>query len=138
MNLRLALIALSVCVPAIGADYDLQFTPQSSKVNWTLGDVLHTVHGTFKLKRGDIRFDPDTGKASGDVIVDATSGNSGSSARDSRMHKNVLESGKFPEVLFSPDHVEGKVALAGASNVRLHGLFTIHGAAHEITVPVQE
>jgi polyisoprenoid-binding protein YceI len=102
-----------------------------------LGDVLHTVHGTFKLRRGDIVFDPETGKAGGEVLVDATSGESGSSARDGRMHKNVLESAKYPDVSFTPDRLEGKVDLSGTSNVKLHGTFTIHGAAHEIDVPVR-
>jgi polyisoprenoid-binding protein YceI len=123
--------------PARAAEYDLQLTPGGTQVNWTLGDVLHTVHGTFKLKRGDILFDPESGKASGEVVVDATSGNSGSAARDGRMHKNVLESAKFPEISFSPDHIDGKVELAGTSNVKLHGVFKIHGAAHEMTAQVQ-
>ncbi len=85
----------------------------------------------------EIHFDPESSKASGEVVVDATSGESGSGARDSRMHKNVLESQKYPEVSFAPDHVEGKVELAGTSSVNLHGIFKIHGAAHEITVPVE-
>ena len=71
------------------------------------------------------------------MVVDATSGESGNTQRDSRMHKTVLESAKFPEVSFAPDRVEGKLEAAGTSNVRLHGVFKIHGAAHEITVPVQ-
>jgi len=48
--------------------------PAATKIDFTLGATLHTVHGTFKLKSGEIRFDPATGKASGAVIVDATSG----------------------------------------------------------------
>jgi len=134
---KLTLIALSLALSATAAEYHLQLTPESTQVNWTLGDVLHTVHGTFKLKRGDIFFDAESGKASGEVVVDSTSGNSGSSARDGRMHKNVLESGKYPEISFSPDHVEGRIELAGTSNVKLHGSFKIHGAVHEITAVVQ-
>lgn len=122
---------------ATAADYHLELAPDNTKINWTLGDVLHTVHGTFKLKRGDIHFDPESGKASGEVVVDATSGESGNSARDSRMHKNVLESAKYPEVSFAPDRMEGKIEATGKSNVKLHGIFRIHGAAHELTVPVE-
>lgn len=136
-SLILIALALSVSYPLSAAEYHLHLSPESTQVNWTLGDVLHTVHGTFKLKRGEISFDTDNGKASGEVVVDATSGDSGSGARDGRMNKNVLESSKFPEVSFCPDHVEGKIGLTGASNVKLHGMFNIHGAAHEITVPVQ-
>jgi polyisoprenoid-binding protein YceI len=97
--------------------------------------VLHTVHGSFLLKRGDIRFDAATGKASGELVVDATSGASGSGARDRNMHKNVLESARYPEIVFRPDRVEGKVTLEGTSHVGLHGMFSIHGAEHEITLP---
>src|SRR5579862_6991307 len=134
---RLLILALSLAFPAAAAEYHLQLAPESTRVNWTLGDVLHTVHGTFKLRRGDIFFDPESGRANGEVVVDAASGNSGSVARDGRMHKNVLESARYPEIAFSPDHVEGKVELAGTSNVKVHGIFTIHGAAHEITADVQ-
>jgi polyisoprenoid-binding protein YceI len=131
------LLLLTLTFTATAGEYHLELTPQATKINWTLGDVLHTVHGTFKLKRGDIHFDTESGRASGEVVVDATSGESGSGARDSRMQKNVLESSKYPEVSFAPDRVEGKAELAGTSNVKLHGIFKIHGAAHEITVPVQ-
>ena len=60
-----------------------------------------------------------------------------SDARDSRMHKNILESGKYPEITFRPDRVEGAVATPGASEVKVHGLFGIHGAEHEITATAQ-
>jgi polyisoprenoid-binding protein YceI len=136
-SLTLITLALSLLSPLGAAEYHLHLAPESTQVNWTLGDLLHTVHGTFKLKRGEIVFDTDNGKASGEVVVDAASGQSGSSARDGRMHKNVLESAKYPDVSFSPDHVEGRVELAGTSNVKLHGIFRIHGAPHEITVPVE-
>jgi polyisoprenoid-binding protein YceI len=134
---KLLLITLSTVFCAGAAEYQLHLTPESTEVRWTLGDVLHTVHGTFKLRRGDIVFDAETGSARGEVVVDAASGASGSSARDARMHKQVLESAIYPDVSFAPDRLEGKVDLIGTSNVKLHGKFTIHGATHEITVPVQ-
>ena len=134
---KLILVAFCTALYVGAAEYQFHLTPETTEVHWTLGDVLHTVHGTFKLRRGDIVFDPDTGKASGQVLVDATSGESGSSARDGRMHKNVLESAKYPDVTFAPDHLEGRIDLNGTSNVKLHGTFTIHGGAHEITVPVK-
>ena len=98
---------------ATGQELSVHLDPASTKIEWTLGDVLHTVKGTFKLKRGDLTFDPSTGKAAGALVVDATSGESGSGARDGRMHRNVLESGKYPEITFVPDRVIGKVNLEG-------------------------
>lgn len=113
------------------------FDPARTAVDFTLGDVLHTVHGSFKLKSGTINFDPATGKANGSFVVDATSGDSGSGARDRRMHKNILESDRYPDIVFTPDRVEGKVEPGGSSQVQVHGLFRIHGADHEMTLPVQ-
>jgi len=133
----LLLAAATAASPLAGEEMALELNPAGTTVGFTLGDVLHTVRGNFKLKRGEIRFDPATGKASGAVVVDAASGESGSDARDSRMHKNILESVKYPEITFRPDRVEGTVAPAGASDVRVHGFFGIHGAEHEITIPVE-
>jgi polyisoprenoid-binding protein YceI len=115
----------------------LSLDPAQSKVHWTLGSTLHTVHGTFALKRGILRLDPATGKASGEIVADATSGESGNDSRDKKMHKEILESPRYSEVVFRPDRVEGKVAAVGASSVQIHGTFLLHGAEHELTVPVQ-
>ena len=127
---------LLLAMPALGAQYTLDLQPANTKVLFTLPDALHTVHGSFNLKGGNIDFDTETGKASGQVAVDVTSGNSGSDARDSRMHANVLESKKYPEAVFAPDRVEGTLSVPGSSSVKVHGTFTIHGAAHEMTMDV--
>ena len=105
MKAFIAFVALAL--PALAADYTLDLRPEATKVQFTLTDPLHTVHGSFNLKRGEIDFSTDTGKASGQVIVDVASGSSGSDARDSRMQANVLESKKYPEAVFTPDHVDG-------------------------------
>lgn len=131
----LAFVALAV--PAFAVNYSVDLRPEWTNVQFTLSDPLHTVHGSFDLKRGHIDFSPDTGKASGEVVVDVTSGNSGSDARDSRMHANVLESKKYPEAVFIPGRMEGTLAIPGSSAVKLYGTFTIHGAPHEIAMDVQ-
>jgi polyisoprenoid-binding protein YceI len=132
---RLACVTLLAASSIPAQDTILQVDPSKTKVEFTLADVLHTVHGSFLLKRGDLRFDATTGKASGELVVDAASGDSGSGARDRNMHKNVLESARYPEIVFRPDRVEGKVTPQGTSHVGLHGMFSIHGAEHEITLP---
>jgi len=114
----------------------LEFDPAQTKVEFTLADVLHTVQGTFKLKRGDIHIDAATGAVSGEIVVDATSGDSGSAARDRRMHANILESSRYPEIAFRPDRLDGAIPKQGAGSVKMHGMFRIHGAEHEITLPV--
>ena len=115
----------------------LNFDPAQTTVNFTLGDVLHTVHGSFRLKTGQVRFDPATNSISGELVVDAPSGNSGSTGRDRKMHKEILQSVRYPEVTFHPDRVDGKVLVPGRSAVQVHGMFGILGVEHEITIPAQ-
>jgi polyisoprenoid-binding protein YceI len=114
----------------------LALDPAQTKVHWTLGSALHTVHGTFALKSGTVRFDPETGKAGGEIIVLAVSGESGNSSRDQRMHKEILETAKFPEAVFRPEQIDGKVTQPGSSDVQLRGVISLHGSEHEITVRV--
>lgn len=127
---------LSFSFTAQAQQSTLEFDRASTKVEFTLGDVIHTVHGSFDLKHGAVRFNPETGEVSGEVILDATSGQTGNRTRDRKMHKEVLESNRYPEIIFRPDHFEGKAAVDGASTVQLHGIFSIHGGDHEMTVPV--
>jgi polyisoprenoid-binding protein YceI len=134
--MKVLIAFLAFALSALAADYTLDLRPEATKVQFTLTDPLHTVHGIFNLKHGQIDFNTDTGKASGQVVVDVASGNSGSDARDSRMQANVLESKKYPEAVFIPDRVEGVVAVPGASSVKVHGTFTVHGAPHEMTMEV--
>jgi len=115
----------------------LQCDPGQTTAKFVLGDVLHTVRGAFKVKRCDIHFDSSSGKLDGEMVFDATSGQSGNDGRDRKMHKEVLESARYPEIVFRPDRVSGTVGSAGVSSVQVHGMFGIHGAEHEITVPVE-
>ena len=69
--------------------------------------------------------------------MDAASGKSGNDSRDKKMHKEVLESGRYAEVVFRPDRVEGKITPQGTSTVQVHGILVVHGSEHELTVPVQ-
>jgi polyisoprenoid-binding protein YceI len=133
-----AIVLLTLASAAAAAqNLILQLDPQHTTINYTLGDVLHTVRGTFRLKQGSLRLDRASGKLTGEIVVDARSGDSGSGMRDRKMHREVLESERYPEIAFRPDRVEGTVALQGKSSVRVHGIFSIHGSDHELTVPAE-
>ena len=133
MKLRLLLLPLCALTLA-AAERTIELDPARTIITFTLGDVLHTVHGTFKLKRGLITFDSSTGNASGEIVVDVASGNSGGGTRDKRMHKEILESARYPEAVFTADRVRGDLAPRGASELDVHGAFQIHGASHEMTL----
>jgi polyisoprenoid-binding protein YceI len=115
----------------------LGIDPAKSNVHWTLESTVHTVHGSFAIKKGTLQLDTSTGKARGEIIVDAASGNSGNDSRDKKMHKEVLESGRYAEVIFRPDRVEGKIPPQGPFTVNVHGLLVLHGSEHELSVPAK-
>lgn len=133
------LLAFLCCAAATAQSQELrlEFDPAKTTIAFTLGDILHTVHGSFQLKRGDVEYKLAAKSVSGNLIVDATSGQSGNRSRDHKMHKEILESDRFPEISFRPDRVEGNVATLGTSNIQVHGIFTIHGTDHELAMPVK-
>lgn len=65
--LKLVFLLIFVALAIAQAPYELDITldPATTTVHWTLGDILHTVHGTFRLKKGIVRYDPLTGNATG-------------------------------------------------------------------------
>jgi polyisoprenoid-binding protein YceI len=132
-----ALAAAQPAAPPVTHELLLQLDPAGSGADISLTGNVHTVHGTFLLKHGAIHFDPATGKASGEVVFDATSGKTGNGSRDNKMHKDVIESARYPEIVFRPDHADGKLAASGASTLQVHGMFVMHGAEHEVTFPVE-
>ena len=114
----------------------LQLDPARTGADITLVGNLHTVEGSFLSKRGSIHYDPATRAASGEIVFDATSGKTGNDSRDKKMHKDVIESARFPEITFHPDRGEGTLAASGDSTLQVHGQFSIHGAEHEVTFPI--
>ena len=133
-----SILALSLVVGA--QDAMVNFDPATTQVTFTLAATLHTVHGVFKLKSGQIHFDPQTGKAGGTIVLDATSANTDNTSRDSKMHAEILESAKFPEITFTPTQIAGPVAALlagkGTAQVQLAGIFRLHGQDHAMIVPV--
>ena len=137
---RLIGCLLGISWIALAADAglsDVSLDPAKTQIKWQLDGVVHNTHGTFRLKQCHISFDPRTGIASGEVLVDAKSGESADSARDHRMHKEVLESAKYPDIRFTPERVDGKLAPQGTSSIRISGTFEVHGGKHAISVPAE-
>lgn len=112
------------------------FDPAQTTINFTTHDTVHTVKGTLKLSHGSMTFDSATGKASGEIVVDATSENTGNGTRDRKVQKDVLESQTYPEISFHPDRIEGAIPAQGDFQLKVHGTFMIHGGGHESTVEI--
>ena len=133
------LLALAPCAIAqekAANALDFTLDPATTAIHWTLNTNIHTVHGTFKLKNGVVHIDPATGNASGLIVIDATSGDSGDSARDKRMDNVVLETAKYPTITFRPTHVEGKVDVTAAGPITVNGVMNLHGQDHPMQMTV--
>jgi len=54
-------------------------------------------------RRENLHLDTSTGKARGENRRGRDNGNSGNDSRDRKMHKEVLESGQYADIVFRPD-----------------------------------
>lgn len=138
--ISLAVLCVTGCSSALWAqEMTLELDPANTKVGFTLSDVLHTVHGTFTLKVGTIHFNPSSGSASGLVVVDVKSGQSGNSSRDRKMHEDILQSEQYPDATFTPTKMSGAFSPQGSSEIQVDGTFRLHGSDHPITllIPLQ-
>jgi len=135
-SLFLALpLALVPCVLAQHQDFTVN--PNSSQVAFSLGGNAHHVDGTFHVQSGAVAFDRTASTISGSIVVAAGSGNSGDQGRDKKMNTDVLQVARYAEISFVPRSYQGIIAATGDSSIQVTGIFTLHGAPHELTVPMQ-
>jgi polyisoprenoid-binding protein YceI len=133
------LVALPLVLAPVAFAQHQTFTvnPDSSHVAFSLGGNTHHVDGTFHVQSGSIDFDRSRQGISGSVVVAAGSGNSGDQGRDKKMNTDVLDVSHFAEVTFAPNSYQGTIAPSGDSTIQVSGVFTLHGAPHDLTAPMQ-
>jgi polyisoprenoid-binding protein YceI len=130
-------VAALVCAAAAAAGAQqirATLDPAATQINFTLAATLHTVHGTFKLKSGQMQWDAATGHTTGAIVIDATSGTTDNASRDKNMQNQVLESAKFPEITFTPSQIKGTLNKEGTSQLEVAGVIRIHGQDHDQTL----
>ncbi len=137
LGLGLAAWALLAAAPAAAEELRVVLDPAQTRVAFTLDATLHTVRGTARLDRGELRFDPGTGTASGEIVIDARSAQTGNGARDRDMHQKVLDSADFPKIVLAIERVEGQFEPAGTSDLRLHGRIRLLGEERPIEIPLR-
>jgi len=130
----LTALAILLAVPSLAQEQVLRLDPGESRVTFTLGATLHTVEGKMALKEGEIRFDRATGNARGRIVFDAARTTTDNEGRDEKMHAEVLESTKFPEIVFSPSKMTFTPKGAEGGTIVLSGTVSIHGAQKAVEV----
>ncbi|MGA3080798.1 MAG: YceI family protein [Terracidiphilus sp.] len=130
-------LPLALAPAAFAQHQAFSVNPDASQVAFSLGGNFHHVEGTFHVQSGTIDFDRAKQSIAGSVVVAAGSGNSGEPSRDRNMNTTVLDVAHFAEISFVPKSYQGAIAASGDSTIQVSGVFTLHGAAHELTVPMQ-
>jgi len=121
---------------ALAAPMRLDVDPTRSSISFTLDATAHVVEGRFAPPSGRIEFDDVTGEATGRVVVDLTTGQTGIARRDRRMLDEVLETGSYPSAVFRPVRLAGRLVVPGSSRLTLSGVLEFHGADRGLEVPV--
>lgn len=132
-----ACLAAWMSTSAAAEDLRLVLDPEATEIGFRLGATLHTVEGSGRLERGAVTFDPATGAAAGEIVIDARSLDTGNAKRDRLMHARVLESETYPRIVFVPERFEGRLEQAELARVRLHGELQIHGVAHPSVISAE-
>lgn len=140
-SILILVLVLPTVAPAAAAEFApagkwavLTFEPAQTTIGFKLSGWPHSPHGTFKLKRGVIRLDPASGKMQGAIVIDAASGDSGNSLRDSRMTNSILDAPHFPDITFVPDQLESHGSPPGEFPAVVRGVMKLHGAQHPFTI----
>ena len=128
-------VSIASATDASSHQRTLVLKPEATAIHWTLSGNIHTVHGTFELKRAVIDLNLEDGSVDGLVEVNATSGQSGNTARDQRM-QSILESDRYPIISFHPTKVIGRVVPFRDEVVTVEGIFRIHGADHPLQMQI--
>ena len=138
LRIHVQILSLALlCVPLAAQRQTFIVAPDQSEVAFALGDVLHTVHGTFHVSSGDVIFNPESSEISGDIQVAAGSGASGNAIRDRRMNASILDASQFAVASFRPQRMVGSIAPNGDSTIEVSGIITLHGSPHMLSVPMQ-
>lgn len=134
------ILAGALCAgPALAAGEMLVFhlDPDETAVDFQLGATLHTVQGRLGTASGRIAFDPSSGLAAGEVVIDLSGAETGIERRDRKMHEQVLETDRFPEAVYRVERIDlpDRSLQPGRNDLQLHGSLEFHGATHPVSVP---
>jgi polyisoprenoid-binding protein YceI len=128
-----SMLAFASVLPAEPVTFELDAA--ATTIEFTFGATLHTVDGTIRAKEGKIYIQPETSTASGRIVIDATSARTGNDRRDRKMHEKILESQRYPEMVFEIERLSGKLNPVGQSEIELHGTLEMHSTRRPIAMP---
>lgn len=123
-----------LAAPLAAKTLKFELDPGETVVEFGFSATLHKVSGRLAAKQGTIEIDLDSGAAKGWILLDASTAITGNRRRDRNMHEKILESLRFPDIVFSIDRVSGGVRPVGRSELQLHGTLEFHGTKRSFSL----
>ena len=149
MRARRTAVALLVLASAVTAAaeqptaFHYRIQAKESDLAWELPATLHTVHGKAPELSGTV--DAVAGphgdwSVQARIVVQAAAMVTGNEKRDRNMREKVLETDRFPEIVFEARHVRADLSRFKAGEhftVEASGELTVHGRPAPIQLPVE-
>ncbi|HEV7672103.1 MAG TPA: YceI family protein [Thermoanaerobaculia bacterium] len=126
----------AVLMTAPGFAITFELDPQQTTLAMTFGATMHRVNGSLKVREGRIVIS-EGGSASGRIVIDLTTAQTGVVRRDRKMHEKILESARFPLAVFTIERMDGTVNRIGSSDIQLHGKLEMHGVTRQVALPAR-
>lgn len=147
-TLRVLLVAAVLSAAALAgafaqpAELHYAIDASGSELTWELPATLHTVHGRAPELSGTVDAAPE---AHGEwsiqarVAVKAAAMVTGNEKRDRNMREKVLETDRFPEIVFEARRIRADLSRLKPGErftAEVEGDLTVHGKAAPVRVPV--
>jgi polyisoprenoid-binding protein YceI len=136
LSLRLILLAFGIVASSAAAERTIILDPEVTQVSFVLQATGHQVRGDLKLLAGELRLEPEDARLVGEIVLDATSAETGNKKRDRAMHRKVLESEGNPRIVLRPERFEGDLGTSGHSVINLFGTISLCGDEHPLAIEV--
>jgi polyisoprenoid-binding protein YceI len=131
MTRMLLIASLLWCAWSLSASDTYRILPDGSTVGFAGSSTIHDFTGTAQVIGGSFSLKPS--HVAGFIEVDCTSMNTKDADRDAEMHKDHMESAKYPRIRFD---VTAFTPGADASTGSVQGTWTMHGASRPMQIPV--
>jgi len=145
-TLRASLLWLALAPALLLAEHPAEFhyriEAAGSDLGWELPATLHTVHGKAPEVSGTIDAVAGSGgdwRVQARLVVRAAAMVTGNASRDRNMREKVLETDRFPEIVFEARRTTADLSRLRQGEhftVETAGDLTVHGQAAPIRLPV--
>lgn len=138
MILSAALLLLAPQGDAAAFGYVRYSVSAGSRVGFRGSSTIHDFEGSCAALRAELHADlaAFAATAGGAVSFRVADLATGDEDRDENM-RGDLEAGRFPEVVFRLDRLEGALPAAGAGAIQASGTFSIHGVERSRAFPAE-